>query len=186
METVGTDGSRTFDGFAGMDSDGNVNGGTKGTAKTTTVKADAVEGNAMTITTDENSEASTGDSGASANGATLDEPDKTETGGCPPGTPCDGKWSTASSALPVAGTVALVDGPIPAGDIIAAAIIIGAIAWDLVKPNTKENVIMPARGFKGGSQSQRDRDYGLPKELFDWWHNGGGKKTKWWSRYRLR
>jgi RHS repeat-associated protein len=30
--------------------------------------------------------------------------------------------------------------------------------------------------LKGGKQGRRDRTYGLPKELFDWWHNGGGKK----------
>ncbi len=30
--------------------------------------------------------------------------------------------------------------------------------------------------FKGGKQSSRDRDYGLPADFWDWWHNGGGKK----------
>ena len=29
--------------------------------------------------------------------------------------------------------------------------------------------------LKGGKKGTRDRTYGLPKALFDWWHNGGGK-----------
>lgn len=29
--------------------------------------------------------------------------------------------------------------------------------------------------LKGGKQSKRDRTYGLPRALLDWWHNGGGK-----------
>jgi RHS repeat-associated protein len=31
--------------------------------------------------------------------------------------------------------------------------------------------------LKGGKQGKRDRTYGLPKELFDWYHNGGGKEA---------
>ncbi len=30
--------------------------------------------------------------------------------------------------------------------------------------------------FKGGKQSTRDKDFGLPAGLFDWWHRGGGKE----------
>ncbi len=38
-----------------------------------------------------------------------------------------------------------------------------------------EYVLHAKDKLKGGKRKTRDRDYGLPAELFDWWHNGGGK-----------
>jgi hypothetical protein len=46
----------------------------------------------------------------------------------------------------------------------------------LRKINEERRVQWMKDHLKGGKQSKRDRTYGLPKELFDWWHNGGGKK----------
>ena len=38
-----------------------------------------------------------------------------------------------------------------------------------------EHVLRSKDKLKGGKRKVRDRDYGLPSELFDWYHNGGGK-----------
>jgi hypothetical protein len=49
------------------------------------------------------------------------------------------------------------------------------IAGWLVGLGVSPEVLYAKDKLKGGKQGQRDRDYGLPPALIDWWHNGGGK-----------
>ncbi|WP_373522513.1 hypothetical protein [Aquiflexum sp.] len=54
-------------------------------------------------------------------------------------------------------------------------IVTETLAGWLVGLGVSPEVLFAKDRLKGGKQGQRDRDYGLPPELFDWYHNGGGK-----------
>jgi RHS repeat-associated protein len=79
-----------------------------------------------------------------------------------------------ATALAGSWAVALLE-PTPIGEAImfaatgATLLVFGPQVIDDLKQLLSER-------FKGGKQSSRDRDYGLPNELIDWYHNGGGKK----------
>ena len=64
---------------------------------------------------------------------------------------------------------------VPEGFSTAAGIIIVGAGAIIYGPDIINSVWDAADRMKGGKQGQRDRDYGLPPELIDWWHNGGGK-----------
>ncbi len=50
-----------------------------------------------------------------------------------------------------------------------------SIANFLVSLGVPAHLLSAKDKLKGGKKRSRDRDYGLPPELFDWYHNGGGK-----------
>jgi RHS repeat-associated protein len=52
-------------------------------------------------------------------------------------------WKNTKAALGIAVITSAADGPIPAGEIVGAAIIIGAFAWDLVRPVEQGNSNYP-------------------------------------------
>jgi hypothetical protein len=47
--------------------------------------------------------------------------------------------SAVLRCLPIAGGCAVGDGPLPIGDVIAAGILVGAVAWDLCHPRANDN-----------------------------------------------
>lgn len=60
--------------------------------------------------------------------------------------------SSTAMVLPIAGTLAVIDGPVPIGDLIGASILAGAILWDIINPSPKPVVFSyqpPPRSLPG-------------------------------------
>ncbi len=84
-------------------------------------------------------------------------------------------WKNTKAALGTAVITSAVDGPIPAGEVVGAAIIIGAFAWDLIRPTeqgnpnypgpwttTKPDPTIPFYGPAGNSSYEAPDPDGLP------------------------
>jgi hypothetical protein len=87
-------------------------------------------------------------------------------------------WRTTKSAAGVAVITSAADGPVPVGEIVGAAIIIGAVAWDLVRPAEQGNLNYPGPwtttkpdptirfyGPSGNSSYEPPDPEGLPPEV---------------------
>lgn len=87
-----------------------------------------------------------------------------------------GKVSSTEELAATALIMVLVPEPMSTA---TGAVILGGIAAITVTAIFADEIVAGVTGayewMKGGKQRQRDRDYGLPPELIDWWHNGGGK-----------
>jgi hypothetical protein len=93
------------------------------------------------------------------------------------------RWENTKSAMAVGLTLSIADGPIPVGEMLGAAIIIGALAWDIVRPNPVMQARIPKnrlpdKGPPNGKLERRNPDTGdlLQERWYD--ENGFPKLDK--------